>query len=158
MSESLPERWLSVDPGDLHVGVASWVGAECVRVQEVTPDELAAMLETAFKHGMVDLVACEKFALDLKRAGQQSGSEFLTCQLIGVIKYLCKKNNVPYVGFFNHQHKRIYKMGWYTELTLKDKRKLPWWGAANSTGEHCKDAWCVGMWFKQQRGQGQYGV
>lgn len=128
-----------------------------MRVEECTPTELIDKLEGAFKQNLIDLVACERFALDGKRAMQQGGSEFLTSQLIGVIRlYLCLKYNIPYVGFYNHQHKRIYRMDWYRALTLKDKRQLPWWGAAKSTGDHCKDAWCVGMWFKHDRGHGQY--
>lgn len=156
MATDLPERWVSIDPGDLHVALAWWELGTCTMVEECNPDEAVERLEDAFKRNAIDLVACEKFALDAKRAAQQSGSEFLTSQLIGVIKYLCRKNNVPYVGFFNHQHKRIYRMSWYMALTLKDKRKLAWWG--KGSGEHCKDAWCVGAWFKHQRGHGQYEV
>lgn len=152
----LPARWWSIDPGDLHAAIAKWEGAQCLNTFEFAPHQAIATLAGALEGGYVDVVVYEKFALDRKRMSQQVGSEFLTSQMIGVIKYLCTAHKVPCVGFYNHQHKRIYRMGWYQDLTLKDKRKLPWWG--QGTGEHCKDAWCIGMWFKHTRGFGQYGT
>ena len=148
----LPEHWISVDPGDKHVGMAFWEGVECTGTQEFSPEMGLAYIETCISgHLNVSLIVYERFALDSRRAGVQVGSEFLTPQMIGVIKWLGTKYKVPTVGYYNHEHKRIVNMDWYKAITLKEKRKLPWWG--QGTGEHCKDAWTVGAWHLHKLGE-----
>jgi len=93
---------ISVDPGDVHVGVAffdedpnsphGWV---CTGTQEMTPDEFADSLADTFldqDEGWRFLIY-EKFRLYADKAKQQTGSEFPTAKLIGVIEWLGRKHN-----------------------------------------------------------------
>ena len=142
-----PDRWLSIDPGDIHVGLATWMGDECKSAIETTPEGLIATLEYMLEGKVIDLVVCEKFALYAWNEKSMAGNEFETSQLIGVIKYLCKRHGVPYVGQFASEHKRIYKLGWFLAMSNKEQRAMPYWGQ----GGHAKDAWVAGRWFANKR-------
>lgn len=98
---------IAVDPGDVHVGVAffqtedpdPWSGQgggdwECVDTQEWTPNEFADGLAETMLVGEIDTIVFERFRLYADLAAEQTGSEFLTSQLIGVIKYLVRINNL----------------------------------------------------------------
>ncbi len=152
MANPLPEQWITIDPGDKHVGMAVWQRENCVSTHELSPDQALRTLDYMTSPDFwkpPSLVVYERFALDPRRAGQQSGSEFGTSQMIGVIKWLCQKAKVECVGYTNSQHKRVYSMDWYKGLSLKDKRSLPWWGVG---ANHAKDAWCLGMWHRHVNG------
>src|SRR5690349_13225582 len=142
-----PFRWVSIDPGDRHVGFAAWCGDECLFAVELTPLECVKALEDKIEAGHLDCIVYEKFALYAWNERSMAGNEFLTTQLIGVIKYLARTSGIDAVGQFASEHKRIYRMGWYKELSRRELRQMPWWG----NGDHAKDAWCVGEWFKRQR-------
>jgi hypothetical protein len=142
-----PLRWVSIDPGDRHVGFATWQGDTCLHAIELTPDECIKALENFLDAGILEAIVYEKFALYGWNEKSMAGNEFLTSQLIGIIKYLANRHDVQCVGQFASEHKRIYRMGWYKELTAKEQRQMPWWG----NGGHAKDAWCVGAWFVRQR-------
>lgn len=88
---------LAVDPGDEHVGVA-WFDYEedqwgkdgawaCVYVEEMTPDEFRAYIGPALNSGVFGWFILESFALYADKALQQSGSQMLTSQMIGLAKY-----------------------------------------------------------------------
>lgn len=143
----LPTDWVSIDPGDKHVGFAFWHQDVCLSAFEITPTECVNKLETLIRDLKIDAIVYEKFALYAWNERSMSGNEFLTSQLIGVIKYLAHRGNVPVHGQFASQHKRMYKMGWFRNMPLAEKRLLPWWG----NGDHAKDAWIIGMWFKRER-------
>jgi hypothetical protein len=140
-------RWVSIDPGDRHVGFATWVQDECLEAVELTPSECVTTLEVMLKAGILEVIVYEKFALYAWNEKSMAGNEFITSQLIGIIKYLANRYGVNCVGQFASEHKRIYKMGWFKDLTPRDQRALPWWG----NGAHAKDAWCIGTWFVRQR-------
>lgn len=83
---------LAVDPGDEHVGVA-WFDKQgdawgCVYVEEMTPEEFRAYLGPALGSGLFEYFVLETFALYGDKALQQTGSHFLTSQLIGLAKYV----------------------------------------------------------------------
>ena len=142
-----PRRWVSIDPGDRHVGFATWQGDDCLHAIELNPDECIKALENFLSAGILETIVYEKFALYGWNEKSMAGNEFLTTQLIGIIKYLANRYDVLCVGQFASEHKRIYKMGWFTALSRSEQRQMPWWG----NGGHAKDAWCVGEWFKRQR-------
>lgn len=141
-------KWASCDPGEIHSGVTRWDGVRAIASTYAHPRDHLVFIEQLLRDGL-DLMVYERFALDLRRASEQNGSEFPTCEMIGVIKWLCRKYDTPVVGYFNHVHKRIYKMDWYLSLTNRQKRKLPWWGVG--PGEHAKDSWCLGMWHRHSK-------
>ncbi len=145
----LPHRWVSIDPGDRHVGFATWVLGDCLDAVELTPDQSIKTLEELMDRGTLDHIVYEKFALYAWNEKSMAGNEFVTSQLIGVYKYLASRSDVPISGQFASQHKRIYRMDWFKDLSVKEKREMPWWG----NGNHAKDAWVIGKWFVRQREQ-----
>lgn len=145
---ALPHRWVSIDPGDRHVGFATWLEDKCLAAVELNPDQCVKTLEELMDRGTLDHLVYEKFALYAWNEKSMAGNEFITSQLIGVFKYLASRGGVPISGQFASQHKRIYRMGWFKDKTLKEKRELPFWGH----GDHAKDAWVIGQWFKRERG------
>lgn len=147
MPAELPVSWVSIDPGDIHVGLATWHKDECRTAREVTPDELVKHLETYGEKRIIEVVVYEKFALYAWNEKSMAGNEFLTCQLIGVIKYLCNRYGMHCVGQFASQAKPIYRTGWFRSLTRTEQRAMPWWG----NGNHAKDAWAHGQYFVNQR-------
>lgn len=147
MSTARPQRWVSIDPGDKHVGFATWVEDTCLQAVELTPDECIKTLENFIDNKILECVVYEKFALYAWNEKSLAGNEFLTSQLIGIIRYVCHRGEVPAVGQFASEHKRIYRMSWFKAMTPKEQRTLPWWG----NGGHAKDAWCVGEWFRRHR-------
>ena len=89
---------LAVDPGDVHVGVSwfDYLGEDtwaCVFVTEMTPDEFEDYLGPALRSGLFRYFVLESFALYGDKALEQTGSQFLTSQLIGVCKYVVKEVN-----------------------------------------------------------------
>jgi hypothetical protein len=143
----LPHRWVSIDPGDRHVGFATWVNDQCLDAVELTPDQCVSTLEAKLKDQVLDLIVYEKFALYAWNEKSMAGNEFLTSQLIGIFKYLASRADIEIVGQFASQHKRIYKMTWFKDLTPREQRSMPYWG----NGEHAKDAWVIGAWFVRER-------
>lgn len=146
----LPDRWVSIDPGDMYVGLATWQGRDCLKAIETTPRGLVQALEIGCHTGIIETVVCEKWELYPWLQKSMGGNEFLTCQLIGVIKYLTDKFNVPYIGQLASQGKGTYRTTWYKGLSLTDRKAMPWWGQLKN-GDHAKDAWAHGRYFIKQR-------
>jgi hypothetical protein len=79
---------LSIDPGEVHCGVALFVGESCVDCWEMAPHALFRFLETALRCKWLGTLVVEQFRLYPWMAEQQAFSELLTVQYIGVIKWL----------------------------------------------------------------------
>lgn len=142
-----PGLWVSVDPGDQHVGWAEWSGVHCLSACEYTP--AAAMVRLEDLTGGEDepghdlgLVVFERYQLYGWLAAQQSGSEFKTSQLIGAIKYVCSFHVVPVVGQLASVGKETYKR------TDWNPREWPSWGK----GGHAKDAVAHGCSYLRRQG------
>jgi len=88
---------IAVDPGDAHVGVAFFNreidGWECSAVEEMTPNEFNDDFAESLLHNDIECIVYERFRLYEDKSGEQVGSEFLTSQMIGVIKYLVRIRN-----------------------------------------------------------------
>ena len=100
-------KLIAVDPGDTHVGVAffetddpdPWTGVggdkwECVDAQEWSPMDFADALGETLLAGEIETLVIERFRLYGDKANEQVGSEFETAQLIGILKYLVRLNNL----------------------------------------------------------------
>lgn len=91
---------IAIDPGDRFVGVAFFdedpdtkYGWECVDAEEFGPDEFADAFAEGIIAGDFDIVVIERFRLYADKARMQTGSEFETAQLIGVLKWLVRVHN-----------------------------------------------------------------
>lgn len=85
-------NFVSIDPGDIHVGWVRWEDSQPVHLEELTPDECAKQMK--FLRGQ-DVIALEDWRLYPDKANTMIGSDMPTCQLIGVIKYLAEENGIP---------------------------------------------------------------
>jgi len=92
------QMMVTVDPGDRHVGVAYWTFEDgawgCEHAQEMEPEQFTDYLRTHLVTGAIGTVVYESWQLYGDKAAEQVGSEMLTSQLIGVIKYLVRQTQV----------------------------------------------------------------
>lgn len=93
-------KLIAIDPGDAHVGVAFFdVNADgewfCEDAQQIEHDDfIDGLAEMVISDKMApEYLIFERFRLYGDKAKLQTGSEFLTAQMIGVIKYLVKVHN-----------------------------------------------------------------
>ena len=107
MTGSSLTRLIAVDPGDAHVGVAffelngssdPWAAEvapewECVDAQEWRPDDFVEAFAEALLDNDVQVLVYERFRLYGDLAREQIGSEFLTSQMIGVLRFLVRIHN-----------------------------------------------------------------
>ena len=116
-----PQKMIAVDPGDVHVGVAFFESAtpsvdeswKCVDTQEMTPEDFEDALLETFLDGDIDVLVYEKFFLYESKSGEQVGSEFRTSQLIGVIKYLHRMQQIH-----ADKHAEVDKIGKFLDCQL----------------------------------------
>lgn len=85
----------AIDPGDPHCGVAKFMGEKCVAAEELVPWELLGALERQLARGQLDEVVCEEWRLYPQGASVMIGSPMPTVEVIGVIRWLCKRAEVP---------------------------------------------------------------
>lgn len=142
-------RFLALDPGEKHTGWAlfeddadDW---NLVASGEWGPNEAIREIEEwVFPRDRttgeitkpdLDYVVIEEFRLYPWKSQEQGFSEMLTCQMIGVIKYICNKAKMP----FKEQGASIKKP---TRAICKAKgvRRL------TGTGNHAADAQLHG-WY-----------
>lgn len=95
--EDAPEQWVSIDPGDSYVGWVNFNKHQPVYSVELSPWECIERLHERLP--VLNLVVFERWTLYGWNEKSLSGNEFLTSQLIGIIKYLCFIHGVPYVGY-----------------------------------------------------------
>lgn len=91
---------LAVDPGDLSCGVAllrkdeeDENGHQVFWVGEQAPDDFTDFLAWLIIQGKLHTVIYERFRLYGDKSVEQTGSEFMTSQLIGVIRWMVRKQN-----------------------------------------------------------------
>jgi hypothetical protein len=151
MPTPLPASWASCDPGDIHIGFAVWSGSRCMWADELTVDGFTEQLEhlTGLISGtrLIEVLVQEKFVLYGWKASEQIGSEFLTSQLIGTSKYICKRAGVHYIGKLASQGKATYKRSPWIEWGAKDWRNA----GARRVNAHVKDAMAHGFNFIWER-------
>lgn len=152
MPTPLPASWLSVDPGDRYVGVARWAGSSCQWTEEQTPEQFAETLVdlcgllTGVR--LIEVLVQEKFALYGWNEKSLAGNEFLTCQMIGMTKFVCAWTGVKYVGQFAAQGKMTYRREPFKHWTAKQWQEAL--GGPIGKG-HTKDAYAHGAHFIYMR-------
>ncbi len=78
------DRILAIDPGDVHVGVATWHQNKFIDAWEVNSNDIL----TSVKQERPTLIVIESFRLQPWRAKTQSWSSMDTSQQIGAIQYI----------------------------------------------------------------------
>lgn len=145
----LPENWISIDPGDKYVGIARWEKDVLMYCYQLDPTSLVDLLSVGLTSGYKHVV-CESFELYPWMAASLSGNQFLTPQLIGVIKYLCGVHNVSLTLQRASEGKRIYKMEPYVHWRAKEWKIFTGLDRVPST--HVKDAIVHGLYYQHTHG------
>jgi hypothetical protein len=140
--------WLSVDPGDVHVGTASWQHTRCTGAWEETPNTFIDYAWSLAETKLLNMIVCESFMLYAWQSAEQSGSTFKTPELIGQIKFLGRRFDVPVVMQQASVGKAVYK------AERLNSRLSKWRGH----GRHAKDAEAHGIAYiaKWERQMGGY--
>lgn len=92
------EAIVAIDPGDSHVGIATWIsGHDQVECYEVdAADAVSEIGKLILRLGVTTLVI-EAFTLYGPQAQAQTGSSMLTSQLIGALKHMAFQHGTPVV-------------------------------------------------------------
>jgi len=138
---NLPEYWWSVDPGDKNVGISWWYGPWCIRSFHTDPDTCVDLLVTEVQGGLEFLVF-EQFTLRGYQMGMQQGSEFLTSQLIGAMRHICRRAGVPTKSYQAGNHKAVYKK---IDFRPPHREDRDW--VSYGSGGHAKDSEVLGEYF-----------
>ena len=130
-------RFVAIDPGSVHCGVAIFEKGACVETVELKPQDLFRMME----HTEVDGVVMEEFRLYPWKAKEQTFSPLGTVETIGVVKYLCRKRGFVYVM----QSAQI-KTPTAAQLNARGVRFR-----SVGAGPHCRDAELHGWYYLLRR-------
>ena len=133
--DPLPDFWLSIDPGDKHVGYASWDRDECTAAVEMTPDECIDTVWDLAGFGVIGLLVVERFTLYPWLAAKMSHSELFTPQMIGALAHIARRHKIP---FYKPQASKLNDV--YT-TPLKDRLHKH----LGTPGKHAKDAEAHGL-------------
>lgn len=109
------KRVLAIDPG-LATGLAKWWGPSGEFESSIEPYPL---IETRLEQliPFMDAVACETFTISARTAQLTRQNEPI--ELIGVVKYLCRKRKIPLIMQSPSDAKsfvpnaRLKTLGWY---------------------------------------------
>lgn len=137
----LPEYWWTVDPGDKNVGISWWWGPYCIRSYHTDPDDCVDTLIREAQGGL-DFLVYEQFTLRGYQMGTQQGSEFLTSQLIGAMRHICRRAGIPTDSYQAGHHKGIYKK---LEFRPPARPHDAW--KSYGSGGHAKDSECLGEYY-----------
>lgn len=143
--DPLPEFWISVDPGDVNVGLTQWVGDRVLTSIHTDPDDMVDRLVRWCQRKQIDLVVYETFQLFGWKMGEQQGSTFETPELIGAMKHVCRRAYVPMRRYRPVDHKALYK----TIAFRPPVKSLRDW-ASYGQGPHAKDSEVLGYFHIKQ--------
>jgi hypothetical protein len=131
----LPDFWLTIDPGDKHVGYASWDHEECTSAVEMTPDECIDTVWDLAGFGVIKLLVVERFTLYPWLAAQMSHSELWTPQMIGALHHLARHFGIPMI---KPQASKLRDVYGNPELVSRLTRSIGF-------GKHARDAEAHGL-------------
>jgi hypothetical protein len=139
----LPEWWVSIDPGDKNVGLSAWVGPVCVASVHTDPDTCVDWVVREAANRRLKLLVYEAFNLRGELMAQQQGSEFLTSQMIGALRHVCRRAGVPTKSFRPADHKGLMNRN----IEFKPPRRPHNEWVSHGHGGHAKDSENLGEYF-----------
>lgn len=132
-------RWLSIDPGEVHCGVAGWNGDDCRFAQEWTPEQLLERIQQW--QARLEKLVVEEFRLYPNKLAVQSFSDLPTVKLIGKIELLCTVLGIELIM----QPALIKKV-----VFAQAKARGHVW-LSDGHGGHAKDAEAHGLYYVWRR-------
>lgn len=141
-----PMHWVSCDPGEIHSGFARWSRFDCIETRSLSggPNGSAvAQLLQEISNGL-DFLVFERYTLYPHLARQQAGSEFLTSQQIGAMKFIVTHKEIPWQDQTAGQGKRVYSLEPFRSWSQRSWKSY-------GMGPHAKDAEAHGYsWLLKQ--------
>lgn len=140
-------RLLAVDPGEVFVGYAEFVGTDCMNLDCQGPDDAIDTLWGRIRAGHYDFVVAEQW----RTYGDESAvwSECRTAEVNGALRHYCRRYGVP----FTTQPARIMRPGLararHAGIAFPDE------AIAEAPGlhrPHMRSAWIHGAWWLCHRG------
>ncbi len=138
--------WASVDPGQVHVGVATWVDNDLIFCGELTPEDFIVRLATAYPAvDSFDAIVIEDFTLAgpaYSRAKAKQARD--TIELIGMVKGIA--------------HIRGMKVFLQQPSVRHVAQKSPFWrevSAQVSGNSHVRSAVAHGVYFSRFNNAGR---
>jgi hypothetical protein len=132
-------RLLSIDPGEVHCGIAIWLDDTCIQVEEYLPEVLWENMEFWLLNGVLDVVVIEGYWLYPWLLKEQGFSEVRTVETIGVARFLCKKYGVPIAV-----QKATIKIPTRAQMRARGVENL---ATVEGKGGHCADAVLHGFYY-----------
>lgn len=143
-----PENWVSVDPGEIYSGVTLWHGTTPTASYGLSggPNGTAIDILLECVGQGLDFMLIEAYTLYPHLARQQAGSEFLTSQQIGAMKFIVTHKGIPWYSWSAAKGKKVYSLEPYRSWPLRAWKS---YGA----GPHAKDSEAHGYsWLLKQYG------
>lgn len=132
--------WISIDPGQVHVGMALWNDAELIEASEMDPLGCCATIRAM---PYLDLLVVESFSLHSPKFGKKVAAEAVeTIELIGRLKCLAWIAEVRVVTQQPAVRNIALKGPFYRDLKLDEK-----WGPV-LRNDHIASAVCHGLYYK----------
>jgi hypothetical protein len=153
---------VAIDPGDVHVGFAVFAQdgehPACAYAMEVTPDEATRRVHGMLARNELAVVCYERFALYADKAMSQVGSEMLTPEMIGVIKYLVAVHNEHADGVeksaWAPDRIELWSEGAHVKKAIRAQLKARGIDRVGTVGSHSGDAEEQGWyWLYKKAGE-----
>jgi len=138
-------RLLAVDPGEVFIGYAEFVGIQCMNLDCAGPDEAIDLMWDRIAAGHYDQVVAEQWR---NYGDEMSWSECRTAEINGALRHFCRRHEVP----FDTQPARIMRPGLarakHHGMELPEEiQQLP-----NLHRPHARSAWIHGAWWLCNQG------
>lgn len=148
-------NFLVVDPGNIHQGTAYFeieLAPEFALVRHWTRDLNRETLEDLVESAELDAIVMEEFRLYPELAREQGYSNFPTVEVIGSIRYIARKREVPYFVQGTALKKKARRIGerlgcagGIRMLGAGRNRYLGW--DFSGPSQHERDATAHGVWW-----------
>lgn len=94
--------YLGIDPGDLTgVAVVSDSGG-IMDFDNLNSDQMMEFLEKVKQYEPIHRIIMENYIVYRQRAQQHTGSKLVAAQVIGIVKFWAKQNNIPITLQMSH--------------------------------------------------------
>jgi len=93
----MPDCVIAIDPGDRHIGFASWRPRSGVQAKEVDASDFLKLLDGTMRNSKVDVVVVESFIIYPKNANALSWQRLRTSEMIGAIRWISESNGATIV-------------------------------------------------------------
>lgn len=132
---------LAIDPGDVHCGMALFNEGKCLDAWKMKPVECERFVQSALREQEIQALVVEEFRLYPWESDAQAWSQFLTVEVIGVLRWLWLTEGTNCI--WKEQGANIKK----PSRGILRMRKIKSMAKAKGAGGHALDAELHGYHF-----------